>query len=109
MSLLQVLQTIDEISGKKVKRINIPTELILPIAWIMEKVAAITNVEPRASVDSIRMAEKKMFFSSEKAIRELGYQFRPAKSAIKDAIAWFENNGYCDKDMNSPTRRKTLV
>lgn len=109
MSLLQILQTIDEIRGKKIKRINIPTKLILPMAWIMEKVATITNVEPRASVDSVHMAEKKMFFSSEKAIRELGYQFRPAKSAIKDAITWFENNGYCDKYINSTTRRKSLV
>ncbi len=109
MSLLQVLQTIDEISEKKIKRINIPAKLILPMAWIMEKVAAITKVEPRASVDSIRMAEKKMFFSSEKAISELGYQFRPAKSAIKDAITWFENNGYCDKYMNTKTKRKSLV
>ncbi|MFB3080616.1 MAG: hopanoid-associated sugar epimerase [Nitrosomonadaceae bacterium] len=105
MSLLQVLQTIDEIGGKKIKRINIPVTLIFPIAWIMEKIAIITNVEPRASIDSIRMAQKKMFFSSEKAIRELGYQYRPSTEAIKDAMIWFQNNGYCDGYVNSPTRK----
>ncbi len=109
MSLLQVLQTIDEIGGKKIKRINIPVTLIFPIAWIMEKIAIITNVEPRASIDSIRMAQKKMFFSSEKAIRELGYKYRPSTEAIKDAITWFQNNGYCDGYINSTTRKKFLT
>jgi dihydroflavonol-4-reductase len=41
------------------------------------------------------MAEKKMFFSSEKAIRDLGYQYRPSSEAIQDAVTWFQNNGYC--------------
>lgn len=103
MDLLQILQTIDKISGKKMKRIKIPAMLIFPIAWIMEKIAIITNVEPRASIDSIRMAQKKMFFSSEKAIRELGYQYRPSTEGIKDAVTWFENNGYCNGYINSPT------
>ena len=69
--------------------------MMLPVAWVMEKVAIATNTQPRASVDSIRMAEKKMFFSSEKAIRDLGYKYRPSLEAIQDAATWFQNNGYC--------------
>ena len=95
MTLLQILQTIDDLSGRQTKRINLPANLILPLAWIMEKTAMITNIEPRATVDSVRMAKKKMFFSSEKAIRELGYQYRPATEALRDAISWFQDNGYC--------------
>ena len=34
-----------------------------------------------------------MFFSSDKAIRELGYTPRPAREAVADAIAWFQSNG----------------
>ena len=77
LHLIQILQAIDEIIGKKIKRMNIPMGMMLPVAWVMEKVAIATNTQPRASVDSIRMAEKKMFFSSEKAIRDLGYKYRP--------------------------------
>jgi dihydroflavonol-4-reductase len=106
MDLVQILQLIDEIGGKKIKRINVPKALILPVAWIMEKVAIITNTEPRASVDSIRMAEKKMFFSSDKAIRELGYQYRPSAEAIQDAVTWFQNNGYCKRHIHSHKRKK---
>ncbi|SDH32895.1 hopanoid-associated sugar epimerase [Nitrosomonas sp. Nm132] len=95
MTLLQILQTIDEITGKPTKRKNIPVKVMLPIAHTMEIVARITNTEPRATVDSIRMAKKKMFFTSAKAARELGYQSRPAIDAIKDAIDWFRRAGYC--------------
>lgn len=95
MTLLQILQTIDEISGQQVKRINLPANLVLPVAWMMEKTAMITGTEPRVSVDSVRMAKKQMFFSCEKATRELGYQYRPAVEALRDAISWFQDNGYC--------------
>lgn len=95
MLLLEVLKTIDSIIGQHKKRINLPTDLMLPIAWLMEKIAAVTHKEPRATLDSIRMAKKMMFFTSEKAIRELGYQYRPARLALEDAVRWYQENDYC--------------
>lgn len=97
MTLLQILQAIDEIRGKRTKRFNIPVQMILPAAWLMEKMAMVTNVEPRATVDSLRMAKKMMFYSSEKAVRVLGYRYRPAVEALEDAMTWFQDNGYCDR------------
>jgi dihydroflavonol-4-reductase len=35
-----------------------------------------------------------MYFTSEKASRELGYKPRPAREAIADAVSWFQTNGY---------------
>jgi dihydroflavonol-4-reductase len=46
-------------------------------------------------MDSLRMARKKMFYSSDKAVRELGYRYRPAAEALEDAMTWFQANGYC--------------
>ncbi|MBY0483217.1 hopanoid-associated sugar epimerase [Nitrosomonas sp.] len=94
MSLLQILQTIDAINGTQQNRINIPIGLMLPMAWFMEKIASFTHTEPRATLDSIHMAKKLMFFSSEKAHRELGYQYRPSIEALKDAVKWFKENNY---------------
>jgi dihydroflavonol-4-reductase len=94
MTLLQILVTIDEITGIHQHRIRLPHNLVLPIAWCMEKWARISGREPRATVDGVRMAKKKMFYSSDKAVRDLGYQFRPACEALRDAITWFRDNGY---------------
>jgi dihydroflavonol-4-reductase len=39
------------------------------------------------------MARHKMFYSSAKAERELGYRARPYEQAIEDALAWFRAHG----------------
>jgi dihydroflavonol-4-reductase len=39
------------------------------------------------------MSRKRMYFSSAKAMRELGYQFRPPADAFADAIRWYRENG----------------
>ncbi|MBS0298726.1 MAG: NAD-dependent epimerase/dehydratase family protein [Proteobacteria bacterium] len=96
MTLLQILQVIDEINGTRKNRISIPISIMLPLAWLMEKTATFTRTEPRATLDSIHMAKKLMFFSSAKAKRELGYQHRPAVEALEDAVKWFKENDYCN-------------
>ena len=50
--------------------------------------------EPRATVDAVRMGRKKMFASSDKAERELGWKIVPAERALRRAVEWFRANGY---------------
>jgi dihydroflavonol-4-reductase len=69
----------------------------LPIAVGAELVARLTGREPFVTLDGARMSRKKMYFSSVKALRDLGYAPRPARQAIADAIAWFGANGYLSK------------
>jgi dihydroflavonol-4-reductase len=45
------------------------------------------------TVDGLRMSKHRMFFSSAKAERDLGYKARPYTEALKDALAWFRANG----------------
>lgn len=89
MSLLQILETIDRLTDKTTRRICLAHNVVLPMAWLMERWAALTGTEPRATMDGVRMAKRQMFYSSAKAERELNYQHRPAEDAINDAIAWF--------------------
>jgi len=39
------------------------------------------------------MSRKRMFFSSDKARRELGYTWRPPIEALRDAITWLREQG----------------
>ncbi len=96
MKLRDILACICEFTNKKPPVIRLPHELVLPIAWFAEKWASLTGKEPLATVDAIRMAKKHMYFSSEKARTELGYQSRPAREAISDAINWFIRQQYCE-------------
>jgi len=65
------------------------------VALAAEAVGRVTGREPFVTLDGLRMARKKMFFSSAKAARDLGYAARPAEAALKDAIAWFRQAGMC--------------
>ena len=50
--------------------------------------------EPRATIDTVRMGKKKMWASSDKAERELGWKIVPVEGALRRAVEWFRANGY---------------
>ncbi len=97
LSLQQILQIVATITGQPAPRIKLPHNLILALGYMLEGFARTFRTgEPPVTIDSARMARKRMFFSSAKAKRELGYRPRPAEQAIRDAIDWFRSNGYLD-------------
>lgn len=91
-SLKSILTTIAEITDQSPPKIKLPHNVVLPIAYLSEAWARISNgQEPRATVDGVRMSKKKMFFSSDKAKRTLGYEHRSAQKALQAAVAWFHD------------------
>ena len=52
--------------------------------------------EPRATIDAVKMGRKKMFASSAKAERELGYKALPVEDALRRAVEWFQAHGYVE-------------
>lgn len=92
-TLKEILYAIAELTDQKPPMIKLPHGFVLPIAYLSEAWAKLTNgSEPRATVDGVRMSRKKMFFSSNKAIQEIGYKFRSSDQAIGDAVSWFQGN-----------------
>jgi dihydroflavonol-4-reductase len=53
--------------------------------------------EPRATIDAVKMGRKKMFASSAKAERELGYRTVPVENALRRAVEWFRLNDYAEQ------------
>lgn len=94
LTLRDIFQKIAEITHGRPPKLRLPHNLILPLAYIAEGIAAITKKEPRLTVDGTRLAKKYMFFSIDKAVRELGFSPRPAKEALRDAVQWFHENHY---------------
>ena len=88
-----MLGDIARLVGRRPPRIKLPRGPLFPLAWAAEFVAGFTGREPFATVDALRMAKYRMFFSSTKAERELGYAARPYRDALADAVAWFRQAG----------------
>lgn len=95
LSLKEILGLIAGITGGKAPRLKIPHNAIMPFAYLAETWARVSGGgEPFATIDGLKMAKKKMFFTHRKAGRELGYVPRPAARALADAVRWFRENGY---------------
>jgi dihydroflavonol-4-reductase len=93
LALKDILTLIANVAGRSPPKIRLPEALIWPVAWAMEKTAGLTGIAPLMTRDHLKMARKKMYYSSAKAEAELGYKIRPAREAVEDAVAWFRTMG----------------
>ncbi|MCW6507632.1 hopanoid-associated sugar epimerase [Lichenifustis flavocetrariae] len=91
-----MLRVIAELVGRKPPTVKLPRGPLFPLAYAAEFVARFTGKEPFATVDGLKMARYRMYFSSAKAERELGYRARPYREALADALAWFRAAGMLD-------------
>jgi len=89
MSLREILSEISRLAGRRPPRVRLPHALLWPIAVASEGIARLTGTLPRATIDGVRMAQKRMYFSSAKAARELEYRSRAPREAFADALRWF--------------------
>ena len=91
MTLQEILAYIAKLIEQKPPVVKLPHNLILPIAWVMERIASVTHQPPRVTVSGVQLAKKKMFFSHAKAKDVLDYSPRSAHSALADAVEWFQS------------------
>ncbi|HVZ70494.1 MAG TPA: hopanoid-associated sugar epimerase [Rhizomicrobium sp.] len=94
VTLQDMLGVIAEFAHRRPPRIKLPRGPLYPLAYAAEAVARITNREPFITADALNMSKYRMFFSSQKAKKELGYCARPYREGIADAMEWFGQKGY---------------
>jgi dihydroflavonol-4-reductase len=93
MTLRTILGQIAQLVGRKPPRIRLPYAMVLPMAYLAEGLAAVTGRSGRITLEGVRMSRKRMYFSSAKAVSELGYRWRPPLEAFEDAVNWFRERG----------------
>ena len=97
MTLRALLETVAELAGRRPPRLRVPHWAVLPVAYAAEAIARRSGRgDPIVTVDGVRMSRKRMYFSSDKARRDLGYAPRPGAEALRDALDWFRASGYLD-------------
>ena len=89
-----MLCDIASLVGRPRPRLKLPRGPLYPLAHVAEMIATMTGREPFLTVDGLRMSEHRMFFTSAKAERELGYRARPYREGLRDAVDWFRAAGY---------------
>ena len=91
--LAELLAVIAAAVGRRGPLAKLPRAPLFPLAYAAEAVARVTGREPFITVDGLRMAKRRMFFTSRKAERELSYRHRPWREGLDDALAWFRRQG----------------
>lgn len=95
LTLKQILDKLGAITGLPSPNIRVPYVMALATGVVDEMITGrIRGKEPRATVDAVRMGRKKMFVSSGKAERELGWKCMPVENALRRAVEWFRAEGY---------------
>ena len=95
LSLKQVLDLLAEVSGLPKVTARIPRVVAMAYAYLDTGLARLDKRRvPEATPAAVRVSSKKEYFSSARAMRELGYTFVPAKEALRKAVEWYRANGY---------------
>jgi dihydroflavonol-4-reductase len=95
LTLKQILDKLGKISGLPSPKVKLPY-FVAYVAGLVDETFSgrLLGREPRATVETVRMGKKKMWASSDKAERELGWKTLPADNALRRAVDWFRANAY---------------
>src|SRR6202522_3806715 len=95
LTLKQILDKLGAISGLPSPTVKLPYFVAYAAGLVDENFSGrLMGREPRATVETVRMGRKKMWASSAKAERDLGWKTVPADDALRRAVEWFRANAY---------------
>ena len=95
LTLKQILNKLAALTGLPSPTIRLPYAVAYATGVVDTLVTGtLRKQEPRVTLDSVRMGRKKMFVTSAKAERELGWNPGPVDAALQRAVEWFRANGY---------------
>jgi dihydroflavonol-4-reductase len=95
LTLKQMLDKMSAITGLPSPSMRVPYSVAMAFAVYDQTITGkLRGGEPRATVEAVRMGKKKMFVSSAKAERELGFRVVPVYGALRSAIEWFRAHQY---------------
>jgi dihydroflavonol-4-reductase len=88
MTLREVMATVARAAGRRPPPIPAPWPVVLAAGYVSAGFSRLSRREPHLVIlDEIRLARVPMYYSPEKAQRELGYSFRPGARALEEAAA----------------------
>jgi nucleoside-diphosphate-sugar epimerase len=92
ISYLQLFQFAREAGGVDYRLFRVPLWIMLAVAYLLEGISSLTGRPPLIVPGLVRKFNHNWIVSSDKAIRELGYQARSASEGIKQTVQWIQNS-----------------
>jgi dihydroflavonol-4-reductase len=99
ITLAGIFEILERLSGIPAPRVRLPRSFVVAVAYVCEKISAVTGHEPLVPLEGVKMAKRYMFFDPSRAVRELGLPTTPVETALSDAVDWYVANGYVKKPL----------
>ena len=94
LSLRAILEQLAAVSGLRAPRLRLPYGVALAAGYVSEGAAALLRRPPAVPLVGVRLARYPMYFSAQKAVRELDLPQSPIEDALRCAVTWFRERGY---------------
>jgi dihydroflavonol-4-reductase len=89
-----LFHAIGEVMGRPVKVQTVPSWVATLAAYGSYGVSLLTRKEPDITPELMRVARRSRHYSSERAVRELGYPQTPLRETLEKTYRWYKDNGY---------------
>lgn len=95
ISFRSILEILSGLTGIPMPKVRLPHAAVLFMAYANHFFSrGILRREPGIPLEGVKLSKKKMFFSAEKARRELHLPQSPVDQALKKAVDWYIREGY---------------
>ena len=97
MTYKEIFGSLEDVTGLRAPLLPAPPPLVNATGWAMSVFSRATGLRVPLTRAAARLASVNMFFSSDKAKRDLGYTISPLRGqggALARACAWYRANGY---------------
>lgn len=94
VSMRRLLDALEKLTGRKMPRAQLPYGVAL-LAGVVDTglIARFSGKAPKAPLTGVRLAGRRVEFSSAKAKAELNWESAPFEDALKSALDWFAARG----------------
>jgi dihydroflavonol-4-reductase len=95
LTLRELLQLLQQITGKPAPRWRLPFWLALAAGYLDQLIEGVLlGREPRIPLEGLQVARTPLYVSCEKAITQLGLPQSPVAAALEQSVTWFADHGY---------------
>jgi dihydroflavonol-4-reductase len=109
IELGDLLAELSMLTGHRMPRLRVPYCLAFLASVISEGMANLRKQPPIAPITGVRLARSSMAFNCGKARRELGWQTRPLRQTLYDALLWFREAGLLTRQIAMPSRSDVML
>ncbi|MGA8941713.1 MAG: NAD-dependent epimerase/dehydratase family protein [Thermoactinomyces sp.] len=88
LPLKELLQKIATAAGRNKRIKQLPDPLLKSISWVGEAIGFLSRSEPFFAWDLAKLSGRNIYYSSDKAMRELGYRNTPLEETIQKVVEW---------------------